>query len=163
MLFLFTVFSFSTRECPMGTNYLYDQTVNGTIQPNDWYYFMTSNTKTNTNPFYFTIECDHDVTVYQSKSSDCPDDGDILILEAEKGKKNRVQLQVYNEYGFINIGIMNGPEPTNFVFTLSGQTEKKKFWTPFKKLILLLILMLGGVVAFFIYVTNPKPEHEKND
>ena len=163
MLTLFFSFSLSTRECPIGTNYIYDQTINGTIQPNDWYYFMTSNTKTNQNPFYFTIECDNDVTVYQSKSADCPDDGDILILEAKKGKKNRVQLQVYNEYGFINIGIMNGPNPTKFVFSLSGQVEKKRFWTTSKKLIFLLMVMLSAVVAFFIYVTNPPQEHEKND
>ena len=162
-MFLFFTLSSSTLNCPPGTNYIYEQTKNGTIKPNEWHYFMTSNTKTSEKPLFFTLECDNDLEVYQAKSADCPDENDILILDAKKGQKNKIQLQVYNEYGFINVGLKNGPNPTNFTYSLSSQTKAKMVLTPVKKLILLFAVMIGCVVAFFIYVTNPVPEHEKND
>ena len=163
MFFLFTVFSLSTIECPIGTTYYHNQKKNGTIAPKEWFYLMTSHTKANDRPYYFFLTCDNDLTVFQSKSADCPDDGDIMILEAKKGKLNKVQLQVYNEYGFINLGIQNGPNPTNFEFELYNELQKKVFWTPLKKILVVLFVMFAGVVGFFIYVTNPEPEHEKND
>ena len=162
-MFVFFTLSSSTINCPPKTSYIYEQSVNGTINPNEWHYFMTSNSKQNERPVYLTIECDNDLLVYQAKSADCPDENDIFILDAKKGQKNKIHLQVFNEYGFINIGIKNGANTANFKYQLSGQIKPKEFFTLEKKLVLLFVVMISLVVAFFFYVTNPVPEHEKND
>ncbi|EAY19463.1 hypothetical protein TVAG_135940 [Trichomonas vaginalis G3] len=163
MLALLSQLVSSTVQCPIGTQYFYAQEINKIIAPNEWYYFMSSMSKTNTRPVFLVLKPTHDVTVYQSRQSDCPDEDDILVMEAKANKLNKVQVQVYNEYGFMNFGVKNYDYETYIEFHFDGQGPEKIFWTPGKKLFCLIVAMIVSLVTIYIYLTNPVPEHEKND
>lgn len=153
----------SAVQCPLGTQYYFNQDVNTTIAPNEWYYFMTSNSKTNTRQIFLVVKPTHDVTVYQARSSDCPDEDDIFVMDAKANKINKIQVQVYNDYGFMNFGIKNYNYETYLDFHFEGQGEPKIFWTVGRKFAALFAGMIVSLILIYIWITNPVPEHEKND
>lgn len=167
MFTLFATSVISTQECPIGLDYKYNTVVNQTVPKGNYTFFLTTHSN-DPRPLYIDVKTNGTIHILQSNDTRCPtiEDEQVVYASHNMGKRDkpvRGELHVRSNVGLIVVGAYSPIEDSYFELKLINQNKVVPFWTPFKKLMLVLILMIASVVAFFFYVTNPEPEHEKND
>ena len=161
-VWFFVLFSICSKECPPGVNYFFDQTVNTTVKPNEWYYFITSHMMRE-KPLTISVRTNGSAKIYQSKNTECPTEDDVFLLDVVQGKVGRSKITIYSDIGITLIGIKGGSQVSNVLLKLENQSPPKKILTPVVKIVLILSVMVSMVIAFFFYVTSPKRISRKID
>ena len=162
MFFNLINFIICSKECPPGINYFFDQTINVTLNKNEWYYFITSH-MLREKPLVISVKSNKTASIYQTKNTDCPTIEDILLLNVENKKISKSLVTIYSDIGIVILGIYSKENYNNIILKLENQSPPKKILTPTVKIFIILFIMISLAIGFFFYVTEPKKVYEKID
>ena len=135
--------------CPPETPYLFDRAIEIDLEPDSWYYFLTSRPIDPNESLFFEIRTEKPVKLYVGREMNCPNASEQPAAEIDGGNKT-VKIRIDHQgRQFFGNGIYSA-EGTKLQLKLLGQEAK----APKTKSSRLLPFIVGVVISFVCFFVD---------